>query len=62
MTQRARFSQADVTRALKGIMQAGLTPVRIEIEPDGRIVVYCGDAEEAAEDLAQYIGPAINLE
>lgn len=41
MTARAKFTKAEVTRAVKGVQAAGMTVTRIEIEPDGRIVVGC---------------------
>jgi hypothetical protein len=44
MTQRSRFTQADVTRAIKGAQSAGLVVQRVEIEPDGKIVVQIGEA------------------
>ncbi|MBS7544370.1 hypothetical protein [Ancylobacter oerskovii] len=34
-----RFKASDVTRALKGAQAAGIAFPRLEIEPDGRIVV-----------------------
>ena len=43
MTARARFSQADVTRAYRGAVKAGMSVQRIEICPaTGRIVVIAG--------------------
>jgi hypothetical protein len=43
MTSRARFSQADVTRAYRGAAKAGMSVQRIEICPaTGRIVVVAG--------------------
>lgn len=38
--RKAPFSQADVTRAQKATMAAGLPASRTEIMPDGRIVIY----------------------
>jgi hypothetical protein len=36
----ARFKQADVTRALRGAIAAGVTIARVEIDPrDGNIVI-----------------------
>lgn len=38
------FREADVTRACKGVIKAGLTPRRAEIDRDGKIVVvFDGD-------------------
>lgn len=40
MTRRAaRFTVVDVSRAMKGVADAGATVARCEITPDGRIVV-----------------------
>lgn len=44
MTRRKPFTQADVSRALKGAQSAGLKVQRIEIDPaTGRIVVVSGN-------------------
>ena len=43
MTARARFTQADVTRAYRGAVKAGMSVQRIEICPaTGRIVIIAG--------------------
>lgn len=39
MTAKARFAQADVTRALKGVAAAGMRPGRVEIDERGRIII-----------------------
>jgi hypothetical protein len=39
MTKRLRFRQSDLTRATKALNAAGVEVARIEIEPDGRIVL-----------------------
>lgn len=36
------FKQADVSKAIKAAVKAGLTVGRVEISPDGRIVVVAG--------------------
>lgn len=38
----ARFTEADVTRAAKGVRKAGFTRVRISIDPLGNIVIDAG--------------------
>jgi hypothetical protein len=38
--QRSRFTKADVHRAVKGSTDAGLKISRVEVEPDGKIVVF----------------------
>ena len=35
----ARFTQADVTRAVKGAANAGMRVGRVEIDPAGKIVI-----------------------
>jgi hypothetical protein len=43
MTARIRFSQADVTRAYRGAVKAGMSVQRIEVCPaTGRVVVIAG--------------------
>lgn len=43
MTARVRFNQADVTRAYRGAVKAGMPVQRIEICPaTGRIVIIAG--------------------
>jgi hypothetical protein len=37
-----RFTQSDITRAPKGAADAGLNVQRVEIERDGKIVVFTG--------------------
>lgn len=56
MTQRVRFTQADVTRAVKGVLAAGLTPERIEIGPDGAIIIQLDEeADPPEKPLSAYI-------
>jgi hypothetical protein len=40
----ARFKEIDVTRAIKAAGKAGARDVRVEIEPDGRLVIITGAA------------------
>lgn len=39
MNRRATFTQAELTRAIKGARAAGMTVAKCEITPDGRIVL-----------------------
>lgn len=39
VTERARFTQADVTRALKGAKQAGFRSPRVILRPNGEIEI-----------------------
>lgn len=39
MTARAAFKQDDVRRAVKGATDAGLVIGRVEVQPDGKIVI-----------------------
>lgn len=58
MTKRARFTQADVTRAIKAVTDIGLTPTRIEIDREGTIALFFGDQPAPYEDITKYIGPS----
>jgi hypothetical protein len=41
----ARFLQSDVRRAVQGAMDAGITVARVEIDPDGKIVIVSGEGK-----------------
>jgi len=47
-----KFKQGDVTKALKGAVNAGLAVKRFEIDRDGKIVVIAGrpDGQEQANE------------
>jgi len=45
MTAAVRFTQADLKRAAAGTMAAGLSIARIEIDPNGKIVIIPGRPE-----------------
>lgn len=46
MSSRATvFKQADVTRAVKGVQNAGLEVARVQVDPGGVIVVVAGKAD-----------------
>ena len=36
------FKQSDVTRAVKGVVAAGVEVMRVEVDTNGRIVVVAG--------------------
>lgn len=40
----ARFKEIDLTRAFKAVAKAGIRDVRVEIDPDGRLVIITGSA------------------
>jgi len=44
VSRRIAFKQADLSRALKGALNAGLKPGSVEIAQDGKIVLKFGDA------------------
>jgi hypothetical protein len=43
-----KFKQGDVTKAVKGAVNAGLSVKRIEIQ-DGKIVLYAGRPDDRAQ-------------
>lgn len=47
MTARARFREADLTRAVKAFEKAGLCVARAKIGPDGSIEVVAGQPENS---------------
>lgn len=46
---RATFKQADVTRAAKGVVAAGLPVGRVEIDREGKIVILIADGGSTVE-------------
>lgn len=44
MSRRSAFRKHDVTRAYDSVVKAGGKVARVEIDPSGKIVVVCGDA------------------
>ena len=47
MTAKARILQQDVTRAVKGMLNAGVSIGGIRIAPDGEIVVFSTASSES---------------
>jgi hypothetical protein len=43
------FKESDVTRAVKAVRKAGVAVSRVEIAPDGRIVVHAGEPDAASD-------------
>jgi hypothetical protein len=52
----ARFTQADVVRAIKAANVAGITVARVEISPEGGITVISGAqvANDVDDDLRKF--------
>jgi hypothetical protein len=48
--RRAAFTEAQIARAARGAMKAGLTVSRVEIDATGKVAVICGDAPATAEE------------
>jgi hypothetical protein len=46
---RQHFRQNDVTKAIKAAVKAGLQVARVEIMPDGRLIVIAGTSEPAQD-------------
>lgn len=55
MTKPARFTQAEIARALAGVKAGGEQPAAVDILPDGRIRVFLGEQTRAV-DLSQESG------
>ncbi len=49
VTVAAKFKQQDVTRAVKGAKAAGMRVGRVEIDPNGRIVILSESVAPASE-------------
>jgi hypothetical protein len=49
--QPARFKTSDITRAFKGALAAGVERPRVEVDPNGRIVVLFDDGQTVPEGL-----------
>lgn len=50
MTAPVRFKQSDIKRAAAGILSAGLAIAKIQIDPDGRIVIIPGVAKHKPDN------------
>lgn len=49
MSAPARFRQADIKRAAAGMIAAKMSVAKIEIDPNGKIVIIPGNPIKAAE-------------
>lgn len=54
--RRQSFSQADISRALKGAIAAGLKPSRAEITAEGKIVMSFDGDTSAPEPASAFDG------
>lgn len=53
----ASFKQIDVTRAAKGALAAGLDVVRMEIDREGKIVIYTkADKINRGDEISKALG------
>ncbi len=50
MSAPARFTKADMKRATAGVLAAGLPIAKIEIDPNGKIIIIPGLAKNDAGD------------
>ena len=50
MSASARFTKADMKRAASGVLAAGLPIMKIEIDPNGKIVIFPGTAKNDTGD------------
>lgn len=45
--RKATIYRADITRVVKGALAAGMLPGRVEVKPDGTVVVYAAGEDPA---------------
>lgn len=58
---KVRFRKSDVSRAVKGVLAAGIDVERVEVGQDGRIVILSKNAESAiANELDRWIAENAN--
>ena len=43
---KTRFTEADIRRATKGAVAAGLDIARVEIDGEGKVVIFTGKSDE----------------
>lgn len=49
-----KVRQADVARAVRGALKAGLSVSRVEVDASGKIIVICGDAPAPVASPADF--------
>lgn len=54
VTAQARFTKADLKRAAGGVVAAGLSVARIEIDPSGKIVIIPGAPKTQQRDSDEW--------
>ena len=45
------FKQADITRATKAVIAAGVKVARVEVDKAGKIIIIAGEGGSPADDL-----------
>lgn len=50
MTAPVKFKRDDVKRAASGVLAAGLPIRKVEIDPNGKIIILTGHAKDTADD------------
>jgi hypothetical protein len=50
MTVAARFTKADMKRAVSGVIAAGVPVRKVEVDPNGKIVILIGLPNQGQED------------
>jgi hypothetical protein len=49
MTRPARFTQADIRRAVAAVIATGLQVAKVEIEPTGKLVLFTGTTPDSPD-------------
>ena len=52
--KRCVFRERDVTRAVKAVSKAGVEVARVEIDKDGKIIVFVGKPGESAKQANEW--------
>jgi hypothetical protein len=54
MTARAKFTQSDIKRAFAGALAAGISAPKIEIDPQGKIVIIADQQKRTRKDDGEW--------